>query len=300
MAQNRLQEAFKEPANLLSLASLGAISLATLNPLPILAGLVAEAAFLLFVPDTRWFMDRLDRRYDAEVTARRVRLRDQVWPDISSTRKVQFSRLEAVRGQVEEKKYETQKWYREMLRKLDYLLEKFLLFAAKEDSFAQYMQSVYEETHPIQAVPPRLSRNGEVIESKRTPKLNTDGEIKEMVGKIQKYYEGEIEEMRAELPGEENLHNQAILEKRVEVLERRQQNITRIGDTISNIRHQLSLIEDTFGLISDEVRTLSPEQVLADIDQVVSRADDFMESLREISPMDTMSQEPGAEKLFNS
>ena len=71
---NRYLQAFKESFNVVGLTTAVAVSAATLNPLPLLAGLVAEAAYLLFVADSRWYAARLSRRYDAEVEQRRQAL----------------------------------------------------------------------------------------------------------------------------------------------------------------------------------------------------------------------------------
>ena len=58
---NQYAEAFREPMNAVGLATMAAICFATFNPLPLLAGIVAEAAYLLMVPDSHWFRDRLAR-----------------------------------------------------------------------------------------------------------------------------------------------------------------------------------------------------------------------------------------------
>jgi len=101
------------------------------------------------------------------------------------------------------------------------------------------------------------------------------------------------------LKKDENLHNQAVLEKRKDILTRRREYVSQIGEILTNLNHQLHLMEDTFGLINDEIRARSPEQVLADIEDVVFQTDSLTEALQEVSPFDQMQVAAGAGKLYN-
>ncbi|MBC8104761.1 MAG: hypothetical protein H7Z41_19475 [Cytophagales bacterium] len=148
--KNRFAEAFKENFNLVGLAGAVALSAATLNPLPLIAVAIAEAAYLLFVPDSRWYDSRLAKRFDAEVDARREALKKQIFPYMSGAMQERFTRLEAIRVQIASQPPGSSgggddKWFREVVRKLDYLLEKFLTFAQKEAQFRAYLQSVHEQ-----------------------------------------------------------------------------------------------------------------------------------------------------------
>ncbi len=157
--QNRFAEAFKENFNLVGLAGAIALSAATLNPLPLIVMGIAEAAYLLFVPDSRWYDARLAKRFDAEVDARRDALKAQTFPYISSAMQDRFTRLEAIRVQIASQPVSgDEKWFREVVRKLDYLLEKFLMFAQKESQFRTYLQSVYEQVERDRKPDSRPSR----------------------------------------------------------------------------------------------------------------------------------------------
>lgn len=46
--RNRYFEAFKESHNIIGLAAFASLPMALVNPLPLVAGLIAEAAYLLF------------------------------------------------------------------------------------------------------------------------------------------------------------------------------------------------------------------------------------------------------------
>lgn len=294
----RHKEAFLESFNTIGLAGAAALSAALLNPVPILAALVAEAAYLLFVPDSKWFERRLSARYDQEVTDRRKRLEEQVFPSLSSDMKVRFSRLSQLREQIGGQQFDGRLVYREVLRKLDYLLEKFLMFASKEVEFENYLRSMREELEPSRTVKPPPLVKGKRVTFDITDLRDRDEWIQECTKAISDKYRDEIENIDKLVLQDGNLHNQALLEKRKEVLHRRSQYVVRIGEILVNLSHQLHLMEDTFGLINDEIRARSPEQVLADVDDVVFQTDNLTETLQDVAPFDLMPLEAGARKLY--
>ena len=298
---NRYLEAFKESYNAVGLASLVAVSAALLNPVPLLAGLVAETIYLLFVPDSKWYTDRLSVRYDQEVVARREKLKQEIGPTLPSTVMARFSRLESMRNQIGSQTFEGKKWFREVLRKLDYLMEKFLLFASKQVQFQTYLRSVLEETDSGSVVtPPPIPTPIRKMIRRPDPTGEIDEKwILSTVATIQERYTQEIDGIDELIKKDENLHNQAVLDKRKDILNRRRQYVSQIGEILTNLNHQLHLMEDTFGLINDEIRARSPEQVLADIEDVVFQTDSLTEALQEVSPFDQMPVAPGAAKLYD-
>ena len=144
-SENRYLTALKESANLVVLASVVALSAALVTPLPLLVGLVAEAAYLVFVPDTKWYEQRLSQKYDAEIERRRAKLKGEVFPTLREEVQERFQRLETMRREIgAQPALSSQTWFREVLRKLDYLLEKFLQFSNKDVQFRQYLSTVLE------------------------------------------------------------------------------------------------------------------------------------------------------------
>lgn len=298
---SKLKEAFLEGFNTIGLAGAVALSAALLNPIPLLGAIVAEAVYLLFVPDSKWYEKRLAARYDDEVIERRRRLKEQIFPNLGYEMQARFIRLETVREQVGGQTHDGRLIFREVLRKLDYLLEKFLLFASKEVEFENYLRSVLQEVRNIPVAPPIADRSKKKkIEFDIQDLAERDSWIKTTVQQISDKYAQEISEIDTLIQRDENLHNQAILDKRKEVLMRRSQYVVRIGEILINVGHQLHLMEDTFGLINDEIRARSPEQVLADIDDVVFQTDSLTESLQDIAPFDVMPLEAGARKLYDA
>jgi hypothetical protein len=149
-SRNRYLEAFKESYNVIGLTTAVAASLALMAtpfmPIPILVGLVAEAAYILFVSDSRWYQMRLAKRFDGEIEKRRAELKMRVMPQLRPQMQARFTRLEEVRRSIAEQAQsngkEQPEWFREVLRKLDFLLEKFLHFASKDAQFRGYLESV--------------------------------------------------------------------------------------------------------------------------------------------------------------
>jgi hypothetical protein len=297
MAQtSKVSEAFKEPANAIGLAGVLALAAGFLTPIPLIVGLVAEAAYLLFVPDSKWFDRRLSAKYDAEIDARRKKLKDQVLPTLAPEMRDRYLRLETTRDQIYAQCDDGRPWFREVLRKLDFLLEKFLLFGSKEVQFGNYLASVLDEVTredtaaqsrqamPKRRVPPVVAPDEPVV----SPENNW---VKQTVARIQECYDAELQRISTFLDQsqEVELHTKAVLEKRQEVMQRRKEYVSRIGAILTNLSHQSRLMEDTFGLINDEIRARSPEQVLADIEDVVFQTNAMNAALEEVAPFEQMT-----------
>src|SRR5262249_43617170 len=80
------------------------------------------------------------------IEKRRQELKAKVLPLLRPEMQERFARLEQVRADIGSQPFpEDQKWFREVLRKLDFLMEKFLHFGSKEIQFRTYLQSVLKE-----------------------------------------------------------------------------------------------------------------------------------------------------------
>ncbi len=274
--RSRYLEAFKEGGNLIGLTSLVAASAALLSPLPLLAGLVVEAAYLLFVPDSHWYDARLSRRNDAEVEGRRQRLKAQTFTLLDADMQARFTRLEEIRSQINAQAQDDRKWFLTVLRKLDYLLEKFLLFAGKEAEFRRYIGSGWRDECG--------SRRGAAGRGSDEAASPSAARAAPMVTEVQASYKRDVEQAQALRAKETDPNTQAVLDKRIQVLEQRSEGVGKIGRILTNLQYQLALLEDTFGLINDQIRARSPEQVLADIEGVVDQTDSMTQLLEELAP----------------
>jgi len=310
---NRYLQAFKEQGNVIGLTSAVALSAALLNPLPLLVGLVAEAAYLIFVPDSKWYSARLSARYDAEIEQRRLQVKQQIMPLLAPAMRERFIRLEVCRAAIGRQPVDKSvpggdRWFREVLRKLDYLLEKFLNFARREAEFRRHLETLLDESRGLTPAFPRVLNTGSESGKKRSrnragtpprreidvplyeaPRAAGNRWIEETVAEIQAHYQDEIDELKETAANDQDPNTRAVLQKRLEVLGRRQEGIGKIGKILKNLNHQLELLEDTFGLINDEIRARSPEQVLSEIEDVVGQTESMTQLLEEIAPFEQMA-----------
>ncbi len=305
---NRYLAAFQENYNLLGLAATASASMAIgAAALPLLlVGVVAEAAYLIFVPDSSWYAAHLSRRDDAKIQARRDQLKAKNLPLLRPQLQARFERLEAVRREIDGQAVSDATWLREILRKLDFLLEKFLQFAVKEEQFRAYLgearAEVEAQSGPKARPPRRDVRAGwdnQMRQQNGSAPTNlpfgaaSDANLGESVSIVQSAYDREIALIQADFEAETDESTRPILEKRLEVLRRRREFIGKIGKIVANLGHQLALLEDTFGLISDELLARPPEQVLADIEDVVSQTNTMTQVLEELAPYERMLAQIG-------
>lgn len=300
---SKYASAFKEGGNWIGMATAVAAAAAFLTPLPIIAGLVVEAAYMLFVPDSKWYAKRLQDKYDASIADRRQKLKEQILPTLSPAMRDRYLRLESTRDQIHNDADSTdgRAWFGDVIKKLDFLLEKFLMFGQKEVQFRNYLSSVLDEVRAEDKGINTLNTPMPANQGKGPKQLSPDipdeifmtpetNWVKNTVDEIKKRYQDELTKIQKFLDTskEIELHTQAVLEKRREVIQRRIEYIDRIGSILSNLNHQSRLMEDTFGMINDEIRARSPEQVLADIEDVVFQTNAMTSALEEVAPFEQM------------
>ena len=248
---------------------------------PLAAVLVLEALYVLVVPRTAWYDQRLSRQFEDAAAKRLESLKAKHLTSLAFEARSRFGHLEMLRRSISRQSEDGKSWYREVVYKLDYLLEQFLILGAKQAQFAGYLDSVRIEAGVL---PPSTAKSP----GDTTARLIVDQDgLKNVVEGIKAGYQKAIDQIDADTTTDQNPHNQAIFEKRKEVLHRRSQYIDRIGEILNNIGQQLQLMEDTFGLISDEIRARSPEQTLAEIDSLINQTDDLTDKLQSLAPFDT-------------
>jgi hypothetical protein len=242
----------------------------------------------LLVPRSRWYAARLAKRWEHDAEGRRQHVKAEALPLLRPELRGQYEKLESMRRQIEAQSHDNAVWLKDMLQKLDYLLEKFLLFARKEQEFRNYFQSLLFE---VRSNGLRSGLTAKI--PKILPSTMPDSWISQAISEIQSDYAKDLTQVQQILAGETDESSKAILQKRADVLQRRQDYVGKMGRTMTNLRYQLQLVEDTFGLINDEVRARSPEQVLTDIDDVVTQTDVMTKTLEEIAPLDHMIARAG-------
>ncbi len=289
---NRLKEAFRESGNVVGLASAASLSAMLLSPLPMIAGLVAETAYLLFVPDTKWYGARLERRRLEAEEAERKLFRQKTLPSLSASLRERYARLEETFRQIEAQRGDQREWFREAFDKLDYLLDKFVLFGSKQMQFQAYLEELRRDIGTNTEARKRRDPDRRSPADSTLKLVNvsdySESWTEAAVRDIAAYYEKELAHLRELLEGENDDTTRLVLQKRVDVLERRDEFVGKIGKILLNLNHQLRLVEDTFGLINDELRARSPEQILAEVDEVVVATESMSSTLEEIASVEQM------------
>jgi hypothetical protein len=300
---NRLIEAFKENYNIVGLAATFAASAAMLDPRPALAGAVLEAAYLLFTPDSAWYRNRMEQRKLKAEAEKRAKLREQLLPQLRPELQSRFARLEQMREAIVSAQPGAEEtWFKELVGKLDYLQEKFLLFGSSEAQFRIYLKNVLGEVRGTPVRPPAPRKNPNVKDRRGgdRPAYYSDQPAHDYhsdlfnrgtdqaIAEVQGHYGREIAKLQEQLEGENDPDTKAVLQKRADVLQRRQEFVAKIGKILLNLNHQLQLLEDTFGLINDQMLARSPEQILSDVDDVVYQTDTMTSALEEIAPYEQL------------
>ncbi len=289
MSKPKFLQALQEHYNLIGIASAFTLSMVVGNPLPLIVGLVAEAGYLIFVPDSKWYVARLSKKYDVEIEKQRMQLKEKVFGSLLPEQQERFLRLEARRKQIETVAAEDKNWFREILRKLDYLLDKFLMFGAKECEFRTHLESLQQElrNEPTAQFPVASSSSRRNRRDMSTTRARQSSE--DIVQEVQDSYEREMNRIRNETDREQDENTHSIQEKRLDVIQRRSDFVGKIGKILLNLDQQMRLVEDTFGLINDEIRARSPEQLLADIEEVVVASNTMTVTMEEVAMLDAGS-----------
>ena len=288
----RIKSAFQENFNLVGLAGAVAATAALLNPAPFIAGIIAEAAYLLFIPDTQWYTARLERLEKANEEKGRIEFKARTLPTLSPGLRERYAHLESTYQEILAQREQGRDWFEEAFKKLDYLQEKFLLFGAKQGQFQAYLENlradIQRDTRPESFNPPGMKRGTPPPPRDGQPKDRSERWTQAAVDDISAYYQQEMEGLTDSLEKETDEMTRSVLQKRIDVIARRHEFVTRIGKILTNLNHQLRLVEETFGLINDELRARSPEQILSDVDEVVTATNSMSQTLDEFADAERM------------
>jgi len=270
--KNRYLAALQEQANLLALSATAALAAAMLDPLPLLAGLAAEAGYLMLVPQTKWYAKRLARQGEAAISERRAQLRSEITPQLDASLQARFARLEIVRAEINQHA-DDQLWMREIARQLEFLSEQWLQFALKDQQLRAYLAA---------------ARRDKLGDGASANSSWSDEWARETVEQLQENYSDDSAAIEAQLARESDENTRAVLHQRLELLRRRREFVERIGNVGGNLAQQLALIEESFGLIRDELLARPPAQITDEIGAVVSQTKIMGEILQEMAPYERM------------
>lgn len=75
--ESRIKTAFNEQENMIGIAAFVGASIFLLNPVPLIIGAALEVAYLLFVPDSNWYANKLVQRQKGIAKERREALKQE-------------------------------------------------------------------------------------------------------------------------------------------------------------------------------------------------------------------------------
>ena len=291
------KEAFTEPYNLYTLAGLTALSFMLLTPAPLLAALVGEAVYLLFVPDSPWYSAIVNARTQSDnekaSEEKRRRLREGIVPTLDSQASARYKRLLAVRDQITSGTSNNADWYVDLRNKLEEMLDRFLTYAVKEKQFREHLNTLLDQARASNTTPRRTAKRDdyEYTPINASNALKDATGVKAIVSEIVSYYQAECDKISAE--ANEALSTQSpnsamLIQKRAEMMTNRIESIKKLGDALIELTHKASLLEDTFGYISDKVNAAAPEDVLTDIDDLVMQTNLTTDTLESLAPYEQL------------
>jgi hypothetical protein len=283
---NKYLQAFKDELNWIGTGLIASACLFTGLPLVLpFAWAAYETAYLLFVPDTRWYEKRLSRKADAEVERRRRALKEAYLPTLLEHDRRRFEQLEQLRAEIGAQHTASQEWLLEILRKLDFLLERFLLFGSKHAQYLGYLRDLAVREGTI-----RAPRTGGLLGAWRGDAPLTAEDLEPLLVRVLGAYDRRLAEAQHNLARETDPPTRAVLQKNLDVLTRLRANAEQIGQTTRNLERQLDLVVDTFALINGQLRTSPPEQMLSDVDDVIGSSQTLTDTLAEVAPLEEAIQ----------
>jgi len=254
------KEAFNETANIVGLVIVGALSAATLNPVPLFIGAGLEALYMLFVPDSKPYKRLVDLKKriaekeeeeNTEKLSKEMKLANLEKRD--SNLFSRYKKLRKIHNEIFERSNQPGKKTADLmnpeLEKINYLLDSYVNFLDTYVQYKEYLGKVNEKA--IQSDIDRLNKEiFDMTMSKKGAKKND-----------------ELKKLK---------------QKNVDILIKRKERITQMGNTLSTINAQLEIIEDTLHLINDQMVSFqSPESMGVDLDELVSGVENTEQAIAE-------------------
>lgn len=260
-----IKEAFKEPLNIWSLILCAAASvyaattsLAELYWVPLAAGAIGEALYLITVPATSAYRRIVDQRIRRRILAERARQREEMI-----------------------KKFDPRE--REAVEYLRWI---------KDQIYQNYKKSTRVESVPrsIESLETIWESFVDLLDVYRRRKYHLRSINRQMIqNQIQ-----QTERAIATAPDEDT---RKLYEKNLEILKKRLQTYDDIERSVKRVEAQLQSIENFFALVNDQVITMpTPESISSlDFESLLSSIEVTKEILEETAPI--LSQLDAADRV---
>lgn len=243
---NRFAAALKDDVNKVGAAAIAATWIATGMLAVPFVGLAAEAAYLLFVPESSWFRKRMRARHKAAEAEYRRRLHEDVVRVAGSGYARSYEAMLRIRETVSKHGDPEDETGREMLQQLDYMLEKYSLFTHQMVQYQRYLTQLAG---------------------------GRQGGTPEAAQRLIEQADEQLARLHSQLDRTRDDRTRAVIEQNIDVLDKKRALIQRVGALVQNLSLHLQLFRNSFDLVGGLVQTRAPGEVLSVINEAVSRAE---------------------------
>lgn len=305
--ESRIASAFKEQENMIGMSVFLAASIFLLNPVPLIIGTALEVAYILFVPDSNWYSNRLETKQRKLVEERRFELSHKFRYSATRENVAKYQELESVRAQLDDD-YVLRPDWRDVINRLDTLLEKYVEFGLQDIRLREYLTSLSKQADENINNISKPKTKGETKLRDRLSEIEFNADsftdknvrwVEEQMASIRFYFQNQehtIQQLIAEedariTTGTGNINNRDILQKRLEIQAMSLNQAEKIGQGLVNLNQQMVLMEETIRLINGQIKSKQPGQVLLDIENLVNQSETVSNFLHEIAPFETSEEE---------
>ena len=300
--ESRIKTAFNEQENMIGMAAFAGLSIFLLNPIPLIIGAALEVAYLLFVPDSNWYNNKLVARQKELAKERRDALKQKVYESGGQEYLEKYAQLKSVRTQLDDD-YTSRPDWRDVIDRLDTLLGKYLEFSLQDTRLRQYLDSLSDQAE--QGLPGLLKpKNKETTElrarlmqSQQAAENFSDETVRWVeteMASIRMYFQSQISAIQQLINEEEiriaagtgSANNRDTLQKRIEIQAMSLNQAEKIGQGLVNLNQQMALMEETIRLINGQIKSKQPGQVLLDIENLVDQSETVSNFLHDIAPFE--------------
>lgn len=297
--ESRIKTAFNEQENMIGMAAFAGLSIFLLNPIPLIIGAALEVAYLLFVPDSNWYNNKLVARQKELAKERRDALKQKVYESGGQEYLEKYAQL---RTQLDDD-YTSRPDWRDVIDRLDTLLGKYLEFSLQDVRLRQYLDSLSDQAE--QGLPGLLKpKNKETTElrarlmqSQQAAENFSDETVRWVeteMASIRMYFQSQISAIQQLINEEEiriaagtgSANNRDTLQKRIEIQAMSLNQAEKIGQGLVNLNQQMALMEETIRLINGQIKSKQPGQVLLDIENLVDQSETVSNFLHDIAPFE--------------
>ena len=306
--ENRFRQALHEDYNKIGLAAFAALSVVFLTPIPLFVGLGLETLYLLFFPDSALYDKILLERQKKDILEYRQALKEKVFPRASHEFVNDYNELESARSQLDDE-YERSNDWKDVIDRLDLLLNKYLEFALLRFKLEKYISGLSEQAE--EELPEMLSPKNNATSELRKRLQATQKSASEysdstvrwvetQMSSIRLYFESQIMAIQQLMTEEEvrvangtgNINNLDTLRKRIDIQRMMLNQAEKMGQGLTNLNHQMALMAETINLINGQVSSKQPGQVLSEIENLVDQSETVSNFLQDLTAFsDTESQQ---------